>query len=382
MAVKSNFKKKWQAFGRDESGAVAIITALCLIVLLGFLALVIDIGHVKAVRNELQNAADASALAGTRALFDVPAQPGESVIPISGPPNCTLGVSRAANTLNQSDAQTLSILNADIQTGNWDWYHNTFTPSTNCILDASGTPGINAVRVTVRRDSSANSPVNTWFARIWGTDTVDELAHATAAVGYVKGLGASSGGFPIAINDVYRQQQLDNFEGGSPLVPVTFSPDGTDVGGWCGPEDVGVNAALLKNWIGGTDPTGLPADISTGDSITLQNGNVDSAIQTLAKVLPSHTKTYNFTMNGTSYTFSGWLVDVPVVSVDKYNQNTTVVDFQPIIITAAQAQGTPKTISFVFYPGDVAVVGGESGGGPSGQYATQPKLVGQINNLY
>lgn len=47
----------------DERGAVAIITALCLVVLLGFAAIAIDVGLMYEERAQLQNGADAAALA-------------------------------------------------------------------------------------------------------------------------------------------------------------------------------------------------------------------------------------------------------------------------------------------------------------------------------
>ena len=65
---KRTLIRRMSAFGRNESGAVAIITAILMVVFLGFLALAVDIGHLAAVKNELQNAADAAALAGARAL--------------------------------------------------------------------------------------------------------------------------------------------------------------------------------------------------------------------------------------------------------------------------------------------------------------------------
>lgn len=48
---------------RDESGAVAVIVALLLVALLGIAALVIDIGALHAEKRDLQNGADAAALA-------------------------------------------------------------------------------------------------------------------------------------------------------------------------------------------------------------------------------------------------------------------------------------------------------------------------------
>lgn len=48
---------------RDEHGAVAVVTALCMVVLLGVTAMVIDVGGIYVERRQLQNGADAAALA-------------------------------------------------------------------------------------------------------------------------------------------------------------------------------------------------------------------------------------------------------------------------------------------------------------------------------
>ena len=62
---KSGFKRKY--LGRQH-GVVMIVFGLSLAVLIGFLALVIDLGRTYVVRTELQNAADAAALAGAKEL--------------------------------------------------------------------------------------------------------------------------------------------------------------------------------------------------------------------------------------------------------------------------------------------------------------------------
>lgn len=51
-----------------ERGATAVLVAILLAVLAGFLALVINVGHGYLIRNQLQNAADSAALAGAREL--------------------------------------------------------------------------------------------------------------------------------------------------------------------------------------------------------------------------------------------------------------------------------------------------------------------------
>ena len=58
---------------RGERGAVMAMTAISLLAILLIMGLAIDISHFYAVKTELQNAADASALAGASALDSTPA---------------------------------------------------------------------------------------------------------------------------------------------------------------------------------------------------------------------------------------------------------------------------------------------------------------------
>ncbi len=52
----------------DQSGAVGGIFAICLTVMVGIAAVVIDLGHAYVVKREIQKACEAGALTGTRAL--------------------------------------------------------------------------------------------------------------------------------------------------------------------------------------------------------------------------------------------------------------------------------------------------------------------------
>ncbi len=51
-----------------QQGAIVIVMSLFLVVVMGILALVVDLGHLYATKTALQNAADAAALAGAREL--------------------------------------------------------------------------------------------------------------------------------------------------------------------------------------------------------------------------------------------------------------------------------------------------------------------------
>ena len=55
-------------FPRKESGAVAVIVALSLVALTGFVGLALDLGKLFVAKTELQNSADACALAAAREL--------------------------------------------------------------------------------------------------------------------------------------------------------------------------------------------------------------------------------------------------------------------------------------------------------------------------
>ncbi|OAJ53426.1 pilus assembly protein TadG [Paraburkholderia ginsengiterrae] len=60
--------RKYGAARRRERGAVAIIVALSLVALIGFVGLVLDLGKLYVTKSELQNSADACALAAARDL--------------------------------------------------------------------------------------------------------------------------------------------------------------------------------------------------------------------------------------------------------------------------------------------------------------------------
>jgi len=57
---------KLRSFRKNEDGAVAVIVALCMTVLIGFTALAVDYGALAVTKQSLQNAADAVALAAAR----------------------------------------------------------------------------------------------------------------------------------------------------------------------------------------------------------------------------------------------------------------------------------------------------------------------------
>jgi Flp pilus assembly protein TadG len=53
----------------DCRGSVVVMTVVMMFIFVGLLAFVIDLAHVKTVKTELSNAADACALRGARGFF-------------------------------------------------------------------------------------------------------------------------------------------------------------------------------------------------------------------------------------------------------------------------------------------------------------------------
>jgi len=137
---------------RNERGVVIIWTAFFMLMMLGFVALGIDVAKVMATRTELQNAADAAALAGASALDPTTGQ--------IRPDSATI---RAQWTSAQNKAfvdapVSVTLLSGDVQVD----------------------PNENTVKVTVRRNPSTDGSMITHVAQVLGINDVDINATATA----------------------------------------------------------------------------------------------------------------------------------------------------------------------------------------------------------
>ncbi len=139
-------------------GAVAVLTVVMLVVLIGFASLTIDVGYLYNVRAELQNTADAAALAGAQMLPDEAA-----------------ARQTAVEYAHRNNSQHGSVVtNSDVVLGHWDAAAAVFTPG--------GAP-VDAVHVLGRRSKSNNNPVKLFFASIFGISQTDVSASATASFG-------------------------------------------------------------------------------------------------------------------------------------------------------------------------------------------------------
>jgi len=171
--MRSKTSKQIETAMIRRRGVAAVWTAVTATLMIGFVALAIDLGHVRLVKAQLQNAADAAAMAGASALID-PAGVAGSTTPEQRASLCKSRAATYANK-NRADGQYLQLTTADVSVGNISQVNN---------LQEDLTPGAtpyNAVKVLVRKAPDAsNGPVTTYFATIWGQDTASISATATA----------------------------------------------------------------------------------------------------------------------------------------------------------------------------------------------------------
>jgi len=193
MKMRSGSRKSVFAGHRRQSGAAAILVAFLMIVFLGIAALALDIGYIYVVRTELQNAADAAALAGAGRLY--PRSVTGAVISVVPP---EWGSAEAAADYPQAPANRaggVTLTDYDVQTGYW----NLASGGLRSPLSVPGPQEAPAVQVTVRKSGAENSgPVGLFFARALGIGAADVSATATAVTA-CPGVAYPGALFPIAI---------------------------------------------------------------------------------------------------------------------------------------------------------------------------------------
>ncbi len=171
-----------------QKGAVSLLVALTLPVLVGAAALAVDLAYLYVVRNELQNDADAAALAGARKLYSR----GASALDWAGAANTASN----AIALNSSAGHTLA--DGLVETGYWD-----ITQTARGLQVLPMTAGPNdapAVQVSLGKSEGQNQgPVRTFLASIWGVYA--KPIRVTAVAGVTSpGTILPGGLFPLAIS--------------------------------------------------------------------------------------------------------------------------------------------------------------------------------------
>lgn len=260
-------KKTIGALPQKQKGAVTVLVALTLPVLLGAAALAVDLAYLHVVRNELQNDADAAALAGARALY------------ISSPasPNWTVAADTARTAISLNRAAGHALADGQVQTGYWDTAQITsglqtlpLTPTAN---DAP------AVQVSLGKSEGENQgPARTFLANIWGIPSVP--VRVTAVAGVSSPGSINPGGlFPLAISQCMYQKFWNTQPAGPRIDPATGLPyvfkigslyqyDQCESGQWSSLSIRAPGANAIEDLI----ENGNPIPMSVGDEAWMQSG--------------------------------------------------------------------------------------------------------------
>jgi hypothetical protein len=243
---------------RDESGAVAVLAAIMLSLLLGCVALAVDLGHLYVVKQELQNAADAGAMGGSRALIPY-------AWVTSPTPNWTNAQTTARQTVTANKADGTLLTDCQIQVGYW----NLSTKELQSTAIVPTSLDVPAVKVTVAKISGQNGgPVQLFFARVFGKSLADVSAQAMAAVSGPSEIPPHSHVLPVAINwDMYHDYWLNPFAG-SIRIGSSYHYPSDQAGQWTSFLVDSNNVPTIRDLIA----NGNPDELKIGYNIWIQPG--------------------------------------------------------------------------------------------------------------
>jgi Flp pilus assembly protein TadG len=360
-------------FLKNPEGAVAIMVGLLLVILIGVTAFAIDFGIVWVTNKQLQNASDAGALAGARALgyykcvksgntdcksvngVDTAGSESEAVTP---------NVIAAVGDNSAFDTSSLQVApNTDIKLGKWSEKSSPkFTPDVS---------PANAVKVTVRKEAGTdNGSVRAFFGQIFNTTEYNTEKESVAAI---TGLGIAPPGelIPIAISAT-----------ACPMPQLVWQQGTKDSCiGWTTFKDTSSSDPTIKSLIDGirTGSTTTP-EVQANETINIDGGAKQNALGAFYNLWYSKKDADDH-----------WKVLVPVYGEtgDCTNPNTwlPVVGFATLDIFSVDCKGSAGSnepqkfcspgIDNVI-KGDMVcnvVQEGRGGGGDYGTYGTIPGLV-------
>jgi Flp pilus assembly protein TadG len=290
--------------GQKRRGALVPLAALLMIPVMGMCAFSIDAGYIVLVQTDLQNAADAGALAGAEQLQNLYAQytaplANTQSIMTTATTNVAQSGTYGTNTgnsafvpgspmwmaehiagLNKAGGVSLTVPDADVTLG--------YTDANGTYTSTLGTNFPNTITVVTRRDTTANNPIDLFFGPVYNKSQQSLTATATATIyaGNVSSLQvipgvdahvlpvaydyqmwqtfASTGQSPDGIVHYDTDTGADSLGNGKPqlmVYPYYTTPGGNNSSGSFGLVDVGPpsnNTPAFRNWI---DTGETPNDI-------------------------------------------------------------------------------------------------------------------------
>lgn len=220
-----------------ERGVVAIIVALSMVVLVGFVGLALDLGKLFVTKTELQNSADACALSAARELSSA----NNNQLVLAETAGIAAGTSN--NVMFQGDA--VSVVGSDVT------FSETLDGSYLTKEGVANVLDVKFVRCTVDRTGIPN-----WFMQVLGIG--DKDVNATAVASLVPGQTSCAIPAGVCSADVAAASPGDWIEG-------ALGPGGELTGGfkWMDFSPPGGGASELNDRLMGSGECSLPAVGST-----------------------------------------------------------------------------------------------------------------------
>ncbi|MEW6659270.1 MAG: pilus assembly protein TadG-related protein [Thermodesulfobacteriota bacterium] len=194
-----------------ERGSITPIVALGLVAFAGFMALSIDLGQLYLVKNEVQNVADAAALAAAKKLIQD--KNGDGVAEVYCAEAIQAAIDYAKENSSFGVTSPIAITETDVTIGKWNLATKQFD-ATGCTDGTTTAIQVNAVQVTVNRagGEGGNDKVSTFFGSVMGVGTRDtdpdtlietgppKLSVAASSVAMLGLAGTSALDLPFAVS--------------------------------------------------------------------------------------------------------------------------------------------------------------------------------------
>jgi hypothetical protein len=315
----------------NHNGAAAILMTFIIFIVVCIGALVVDLAFLFVASEQLQNSADAGALAGARELYlDEGTQVNEGANLVA---HSIAVQNNATNMRTEAFAAEVNWTagnSGDVQRGHWSFglidedgnsLERGFYPSDSldpvelwgvdeAELDAN--PNfINAVRVVARRESS---PLMTFFAHVLGIGSAQIVRDAVAYIGFAGTLREEDVDQPIAICADAIVNPAGEYTCSIGRFINSGQNDDSETGGWTSfdqednPCSGGTNAQEVSDLVCGS---GNPDMIVLGRNMATNGGQIQSAFDDL----------YDCWVNQTSKS-GPWNMKLPVVTCPSNNMGT------------------------------------------------------------
>ncbi len=357
----------------NEKGFAVIFLAILMVALASLVGMAIDVAYSYLVKTELQNAADASALAGAGVIYPSNSSPPPTTFPA---PDWKSAKTVATALAKQNKAAGANLSDTDIvsiQVGYWNLGQNppdmqpqSITPTGKCSASATFCTSnancaateaclmqdIPAVQVTVEKAGLA-----TFFARVVGWNSFSPRATAVAGRGFPLG---GQGIVPVAVTKCMTDYYFSHPEliGSTINIWGPYDPlkdVGCNTGQWTSLTLNSNDVPTISGLMYGSIPS---PSLDFGDNIWIQPGTKDALYQDVDK------------------DFVGKTVFLPVVQdvAVSTNSKTPIMGFAAFQIDGVVTSGSDKQIfgHFLAYYTDP---GATTPGGPSGSTVTPPVLI-------